>query len=366
MRIIFTFLLFFSILSNFASGQSSLDNGIEQNISNCPLMEVSIEISAINKNEYKISFCNHGNATAINAYIDISFTNNIEINHASIPVLHHGNIFTFDLGNVSALDCGTFDIEVPASNIEMYCTNVHIYPDQPCQVTTGQVSSGNDNNNDDRANMAQQRFAPGVNFIDIGTSSVFEDNVILTNVPIWDTVQSFNQIRGSDHNSISPFQVHQVGYSNNGGSSNINKLSTAEYCKTSENNTNTIIKEFDFENAIISHTDQTGVHSGETYIKPNLNSNESKTSNKYFDDGEEVFVNIYPNPFRDYTTIKVDKTSHKNLIMNIVDITGKTVEVLQILDQKTILDRTGLNSGIYFYYLIGHGETLFSGKLIVD
>ncbi len=193
----------------------------------------------------------------------------------------------------------------------------------------------------------------------------FEASVIHF-APIWDSIQSCHEIRGSDHNSISTIHVHEVAQSNNEGSGNVNKLSAAEYCKMPDSNPDPGIKEIGFENALISHTDQTDVHGWGSHNKPNSVSNESEAMNQFFDDREEVSVNIYPNPFRDHATIKVDMTGQKDLSMNIVDMTGKTIEVLQISDKKTILDRARLNSGIYFFYLIGNGENIFSGKLIIE
>ncbi|MCH2022180.1 MAG: T9SS type A sorting domain-containing protein [Saprospiraceae bacterium] len=364
MRIIITFLVIFTTI-NFVTSQSSLDNAILYNSNNCPLMEVGIEISTINNNEYKISYSNQGTATAINAYVDISFTNNIEINDATIPFLHHEDKFTFELGDIPAMVCGSFNIEVPASITQMYCANVHIYPDNPCREVIDPPSS---DDNNALVSMDAQQLVPEINIVDIGTTSIFEDNVILTNVPTWYMAHSFNEIRVNEHNSISTIQIHEGPQSNNNGSdsnnngsNNNNKFNKAQYCKTPENSTEPIMMGFPFKNSLIIHESE-----GNTSNKPISTRNETEMSNVHLEEGTRSYCNIYPNPFTDYTTIELNRMPQQELIINIVDMTGKMVETVQISNTKTIFDGTGLNSGIYFYQCIENGETLFSGKLVVE
>ena len=64
-------------------------------------------------------------------------------------------------------------------------------------------------------------------------------------------------------------------------------------------------------------------------------------------------IDIFPNPTKEVLTIHVKDQSHKNLSMRLVDVSGKTIKNITILEnsQDITLDIANLNKGIYFLIL---------------
>lgn len=81
-----------------------------------------------------------------------------------------------------------------------------------------------------------------------------------------------------------------------------------------------------------------------------------------------VSVSIYPNPFLQSTTLKVESpVVYNHLVLEVFDVTGKMVKTVVSNDQQEIkLERSKLLQGIYFYRLNADGLLLNSGKLIVQ
>ncbi|MDD5570315.1 MAG: sugar-binding protein [Bacteroidales bacterium] len=78
-------------------------------------------------------------------------------------------------------------------------------------------------------------------------------------------------------------------------------------------------------------------------------------------------VNIYPNPFTVYSTLKISSaTILKNAMIKIYDVCGKEVKTILINDNETIIDREELINGIYFYSIINNNETINKGKLVIQ
>jgi len=74
---------------------------------------------------------------------------------------------------------------------------------------------------------------------------------------------------------------------------------------------------------------------------------------------------LYPNPATDYITYQIKGTSVVHEI-KIVDITGKTVKILQkpeVSDYQVIIDIANLNKGIYFI-LVKSDDGIESGKFL--
>ena len=78
-------------------------------------------------------------------------------------------------------------------------------------------------------------------------------------------------------------------------------------------------------------------------------------------------VNIYPNPFRQQTTIKVESTiNYEHLELRVVDLTSRQVKQIQCFHNNSIqISRKGLSKGIYFYQLQGDGKLISTGKIMV-
>ena len=81
----------------------------------------------------------------------------------------------------------------------------------------------------------------------------------------------------------------------------------------------------------------------------------------------QVKVHVYPNPFEQYTTLKIEsETEYQTITLEVFDAMGRSiVKKHSQNDSQIILERRNLQQGIYFYRLEANGLLLNSGKLIV-
>lgn len=106
----------------------------------CPLIEVDIATVALRpcfNSTYHIHYCNDGSVTAENARVQITVDPVFEVTGSSLPWSStSGNVYTFDLGDLSPEQCGDFTIDVflPCSEPvgATYCIEAHAYPDTVC------------------------------------------------------------------------------------------------------------------------------------------------------------------------------------------------------------------------------------------
>jgi len=76
---------------------------------------------------------------------------------------------------------------------------------------------------------------------------------------------------------------------------------------------------------------------------------------------------VFPNPFKDYTEIKVEsKTIFSSLELILIDITGKEVKRLISNNGNFKVYRTGLPEGMYIFRLLTKKKIIGAGKLIVN
>jgi len=78
-------------------------------------------------------------------------------------------------------------------------------------------------------------------------------------------------------------------------------------------------------------------------------------------------VSIYPNPLHEYATLELPGESvPENCSLRIMDISGRIVSAIPVMQGKSIIHRNGLATGIYIYQLIGDHSIISQGKLYVD
>ncbi len=91
-------------------------------------------------------------------------------------------------------------------------------------------------------------------------------------------------------------------------------------------------------------------------------SNSIEKNNK-----QKTSVDIFPNPFNTFARLKINSESEINQAEFILfDILGKVVKKVKINAAEVMIDRNEINNGLYFYQLIYMGETLDTGKLIIN
>ena len=79
-------------------------------------------------------------------------------------------------------------------------------------------------------------------------------------------------------------------------------------------------------------------------------------------------VNVYPNPFKEYTTVSIGSSVQlTGAAFYLYDVLGKQVKVISNIHSYEIkLERNNLPSGLYFYRFVNNNKQLSSGKLILE
>jgi hypothetical protein len=88
-------------------------------------------------NYYTVNYCNDGTVSASNAYVEVNLDPSLSVISSSVPITSQiGNVYTFDIGSVSIVACGSFIINVELDSTvsfgQTHCTEAHIYPDTIC------------------------------------------------------------------------------------------------------------------------------------------------------------------------------------------------------------------------------------------
>jgi hypothetical protein len=83
-------------------------------------------------------------------------------------------------------------------------------------------------------------------------------------------------------------------------------------------------------------------------------------------DTETEAATVYPNPFKNMTTITINDPAllNANAEVKIYDVAGQQVMVILIMNTSTVIEMASLAPGIYFYTIVNDHQTIQSGKLI--
>lgn len=382
-------ILFFSFIVSFMYNVSNAQTLILDNSASntCPLMEVNIKAANNNSGLYYISYCNHGNGDALNAFVEIELTEGFSIAQSTLPIVSQvGNKYRFDLGDVVSANCSAFYLEIPNVVNIKNCTRVQIYPNDPCDAMINHYivnNVGNSTNTGNTTNittitaMEGPRAAPIVGVGQTITSSIFEDHVFLNNIPSWD---SLLLVLGNS-NSTNPITNNGTTLSSTSGSisdkwnDNLNDdlsnlditmaiaaLSKSTYChQITQNGTGTVSN----TTTVLSQNASVDVKTTDpnagtsTTVDEEIVNNTDKTNTT-------LSIKASPNPFDVNTTIHINGTTFQTIQIQIVDVSGRIVKVLEAQEQQQItIQRENLSQGVYFYQLIGDQELVHTGKLVV-
>lgn len=114
---------------------------------------------------------------------------------------------------------------------------------------------------------------------------------------------------------------------------------------------------FDFNDAVI--TNKVFHTIGKDYIQRALISNTeqaTKTTN---------LIKVYPNPFHHQTQFFVDAAPFSELELQLYQTQGQIVKRIKQSGSFITLKKGTLEAGIYFYKIIGNGQFLGSGKVVI-
>lgn len=119
-----------------------------QAVVDCPALAVDIATGILRRcfdNRYYLNYCNHGTLLAEDAYIEVTFPAEFQVNSASLPwTSANAGVYTFDVGDLDLQECGSFYIDVeldPNCDLtvlgQTHCVEAHIYPDTLCLPDLG-------------------------------------------------------------------------------------------------------------------------------------------------------------------------------------------------------------------------------------
>ena len=110
----------------------------------CGVMQVDVATPRLRRcfnNNYTVSYCNKGSATALGAYVNITLDSLLEFVSADKSVASKtGRTYRFNLGDMAINDCQTFDIVArvrcgDSTRLgQTICVDAKIYPDTICGV----------------------------------------------------------------------------------------------------------------------------------------------------------------------------------------------------------------------------------------
>ncbi|MEM6343064.1 MAG: T9SS type A sorting domain-containing protein [Bacteroidota bacterium] len=80
----------------------------------------------------------------------------------------------------------------------------------------------------------------------------------------------------------------------------------------------------------------------------------------------ELSVKVWPNPFREAVNIKIENRPYSQLSIEIMDINGRLVKIETVQNsQEIVVQAPHWPAGIYFFRLLGEGEELARGKMVL-
>ncbi len=99
-----------------------------------------------------------------------------------------------------------------------------------------------------------------------------------------------------------------------------------------------------------------------------LQSQAQTSRNTPVSDGGDRIIKLYPNPATSYITFDLQKNYKKGLTIHIYNgVLGKKVHEVSNVPEKTTVNLTDFNRGVYIYQLIDPtGKIIESGKFQVS
>lgn len=363
---------------------------------NCPMMYVQVNVpflqSCVNSSA-QVNYCNHGTAPAFGAFVDVEFPIELSLDSAGLPYTVLGaNLYRFQLGTVAISDCNQFEVYFTTdcdSNLigEEHCIHAHIYPDTLCNsvqnaplITVDATCIAGKttftlNNHGTAVTMDQhmQLIIIEDHLLVGGNSTTYYDDTLVLEsggtfalgfTPGQDDYKlrlidgAGNQLLqsrvnncydGSPNVAISYQHLDQFG---NGGMS----PSISQGCAKNGD--------------AAAQTSSTFSPSADPGAKPNGGTNNNTSQEDAVDlealNIEETTVLVFPNPFSQYATVQIEGPISDRFMFRLYDVTGKTVQIMEIEEQREFqIERGNLIQGMYFYQIESEGKLIDAGKLII-
>jgi myo-inositol-hexaphosphate 3-phosphohydrolase len=92
-----------------------------------------------------------------------------------------------------------------------------------------------------------------------------------------------------------------------------------------------------------------------------------RSANTTLNLSSNLSVVVFPNPFTETATFKINDRNFENANLRIYDISGKLVQSIENINGNNIeITRGDMNSGIYFYQIHEKNKIISVGKVLVD
>lgn len=75
-------------------------------------------------------------------------------------------------------------------------------------------------------------------------------------------------------------------------------------------------------------------------------------------------ISVYPNPATDNFTIDLNKKNDLPTLITIYDLTGKALKTYTCLNNRMMINRDGLQSGLYFITIVADGRS-YTNKIVI-
>jgi hypothetical protein len=377
---------------------SSDGNGSQtSSLVNCPMMYVQVNVPFLQScisSSAQVNYCNQGTATAFGAFVDVELPAELFLDSADLPFTVLGtNLYRFQLGTVLISDCNQFEIYFTTdcdSNLigEEHCIHANIYPDTLCNsvqtsplITVDATCIGGEasftlNNHGTAVTMAQQM-----------QLIIIEDHLLFGGSPHTYYEDTFELESGGTY--IPTFYSRDGGYKLQliDGAGNQLLQSRVNNCLVGSTDLSITYQHPDpFANGgLLPSTSQGCAINGEAAAQtnstfapsnnPGLNPNGGANNNTNKDSAidlealetEGTTVLVFPNPFSQYTTVRIEGPISDRFMFRLYDATGKTVQMKEIEGQREFqIERGNLLQGMYLYQIESEGKLVDAGKLIIQ
>ncbi|MBL4648740.1 MAG: T9SS type A sorting domain-containing protein [Aureispira sp.] len=385
-------------------GGSNSNTNQTSTLVNCPMMYVQVNVPFLQScisSSAQINFCNNGTSTAFGAFVDVEFPTELSLDSADLSYTLLGpNLYRFQLGTVLISICNQFEVHFTTDcdpNLigEEHCIQAHIYPDTLCNavqntplITVDATCNAGKtiftlSNHGTAVTMNQHMHLIIIDdhLIVGGSHTTYVDDTIeiesngtythgftagqndykltltdgLGNQLLYSRVK--NCSAGSSDLLIENFHTHQdVDQFGNGGI----LPSISEGCAINGDAPAQT-------NSIFTPSSNTSFNSnGGSNDNNNNSNNKDASSNLTSLELEETTVLIFPNPFSQYATVRIEGPISDRLMFRLYDATGKTVQMIEIENQREFqVERGNLLQGMYLYQIESEGKLIDAGKLII-
>ena len=383
------------VIHTSAGHDLSSNNTQTSTLVSCPMMYVQVDIpflqSCVNSSA-QINFCNHGTATAFGAFVDVELPAELLLDSADLPyTLVSTNLYRFQLGTVNSSVCNQFDIYFTTdcdSNLigEDHCIHAHIYPDTLCNgvqnapliIVDATCIAGKTTftlNNHGTAVTTDQHMQ----------LIVIDDHLLAGAAHVTyidDTLEL--ESGGTFMRGFTPGQTdYKLTLTDGLGNQLVHSTVNNCYAGSTDIEINTIhthqhLDQFGNGSVLpsISQACATNGNSASqtnsTFAPTNSNSNEENANNEDNAFGleslgsKETTVLVFPNPFSQYSTVKIEGPIAEHFMFRLYDATGRIVQIREIEGQREFqIERGNLLQGMYLYQIESEGNLIDAGKLII-